>query len=231
MTYMCVLAGLLCQASTTWGAAAPATDCINVSIGDMLGIGECIGTSPNFCGSTTANGLTQAAMKIIDCAIQGIIKHGRHDVIASALPPMMLLFSGNGVPAAFTLPQMGDLANMNLCGPNGCEIENHFCNGTITIGLPSSGNLEKCFENITMGCEPGSSTTVDVGQSLFQAVICILYELPGSPVAELHRIAGCALVNALKVAEMTNPDLRMVYFAFESAVRATLDLQHCPMIG
>ncbi|XP_070392322.1 uncharacterized protein [Dermacentor albipictus] len=234
MTSTCVLAGLLCVATLTWGAAPPATDCINVEIGDILGIRECIGPSSNFCGGTSANGLGQAAMKIIECAVLGSLKNGPHDVITSALPSIMPLFRGSGAldsSAASTLPQMGDLGNMNICGPNGCEVENNFCNGSITIGLPSSGNLEKCFGNMTMGCEPGSPTTINVVQSLFKAVICIIYELPGSPIAALHKIVGCALVNALKVAEMTNPDLRMVHFAFESAVSATLDLQNCPTFG
>ncbi|XP_037508266.2 uncharacterized protein LOC119384049 [Rhipicephalus sanguineus] len=123
---------------------------------------------------------------------------------------------------------------MNLCGANGCGLgstENDLCAASVTVSLPSIGNLDKCFDNMTIGCVPGSTNQLDGAQSVIQAAICTIYELPGSPLAELHRVVGCALVNALKAAEMANPDIQMVLFAFESAVRNTLDIYNCPNIG
>ncbi|KAH6935436.1 hypothetical protein HPB50_005750 [Hyalomma asiaticum] len=112
------------------------------------------------------------------------------------------------------LPMLGGLNSMNLCGANGCGVgsldQSSLCGGSVTISLPSIGNLDK----------------IDGALSVFQAVKCTVYELPGSPLAELHKVVGCALVNALRAAESANADLRMVLYAFESAVRNTLDLQN-----
>lgn len=237
MTYICLLAGLLCAATMATGAQVPATGCINVTISDVLGIGECLGPA-NFCDSITGNGLNDAAMKITECAVQGILTNGPYDVITNALPVFTTLLSGMGPLGGFDLPSMlpmlGGLSSMNLCGASGCGLgsldQSSLCGGSVTISLPSIGNLDKCFDNITIGCEPGSTNIIDGAQSVFQAVKCTIYELPGSPAAELHKVVGCALVNALRTAESANADLRMVLYAFESAVRNTLNLQNCPSL-
>lgn len=237
MTYICLLAGLLCAATVAIGAQVPATGCINVTISDVLGIGECLGPA-NFCDSTTGNGLNQAAMKITECAVQGILANGPHDVITNALPVLTALLPSMGPLGGFDLPSMlsmlGGLNSMNLCGANGCGLgsfdQGSLCGGSVTIGLPSIGNLDKCFDKTTIGCVQGSTDIIDGALSVFQAVKCTVYELPGSPLAELHKVVGCALVNALRAAESTNADLRMVLYAFESAVRNTLDLQNCPSL-
>ncbi|KAL1428165.1 hypothetical protein MTO96_016963 [Rhipicephalus appendiculatus] len=227
MAYICLLAGLLCAATVTFGAQVPTNGCINVTISD------CLGTS-NFCDSTT--GLNDAAMKITQCAVEGIFKHAPHDVIITVLPLLTALLpaGGRGFNFPVFLPLLADLGNMNLCGANGCGLgltENNLCAGSVTITLPSIGNLDKCFDNVTMGCVQGSTNQIDGIESVMQAMICTIYELPGSPLAQLHRVIGCALVNALKAAEMKNPDIQMVLFAFESAVRNTLEIYNCPNLG
>lgn len=168
------------------------------------------------------------------CAAEGIFKHVPHDVIITVLPLLTTLLPAGGLQGGFhfavLLPLLADLGNMNLCGANGCgfgSTENDRCAGSVTVTLPSLDNLDKCFDNVTLGCVQGSTNKIDGFQSVMQAMICTIYELPGSPLAHLHRSIGCALVNALKAAEKKNPDVQMVLFAFESAVRNTLDIYDC----
>ncbi|KAL3171818.1 hypothetical protein MRX96_034175 [Rhipicephalus microplus] len=232
MAYICLLAGLVSAATVTFGAEVPTSGhCINVTIRDVMGIGECLGTS-NFCDSST--GLNGAAMKITQCAAEGVFKHVPHDVIITVLPLLTTLLPAGGLHGGFNfavlLPLLADLGNMNLCGANGCgfgSTESDRCAGSVTVTLPSLDNLDKCFDNVTLGCVQGSTNKIDGFQSVMQAMICTIYELPGSPLAHLHRTIGCALVNALKAAEKKNPDVQMVLFAFESAVRNTLDIYDC----
>ncbi|KAL3215199.1 hypothetical protein MRX96_034175 [Rhipicephalus microplus] len=149
MAYICLLAGLVSAATVTFGAEVPTSGhCINVTIRDVMGIGECLGTS-NFCDSST--GLNGAAMKITQCAAEGVFKHVPHDVIITVLPLLTTLLPAGG---------LHDLGNMNLCGANGCgfgSTESDRCAGSVTVTLPSLDNLDKCFDNVTLGCVQGST--------------------------------------------------------------------------
>ncbi|XP_049524294.1 uncharacterized protein LOC119452534 isoform X2 [Dermacentor silvarum] len=222
-----ILAGILVVAITTSGVAASATSCVNVTLSNILGIGNCIGDSTNFCSSA-------------NCAIQGISRNGSPQGIIGALLPLLLIPASRDIPnmsSGLSLPFLGglNLGALNLGGLNtgglsmASLIRNDSCNGSINIGLPAMGNIGNCSGDMMMMCTAGSSTTTNMIQSEFQALACILRQLPVSQFTTAFRGIGCPLLQAANTAAQGNLGLQMALMGIRSTLQMALGLQ-CPTL-
>ncbi|XP_050032790.1 uncharacterized protein [Dermacentor andersoni] len=235
-----ILAGILAVAFTTSGAAASATSCVNITINNILGIGNCVGNSTNFCGSGNTSSTTQGITTITRCAIQGIYRSSSPQGIISALLPLLLIPVTRQIPnmsSGLNIPFLGglnlgalNLGGLNMGGMNmGSLIRNDSCNGSINIGLPAMGNIGNCSGDVLMMCTAGSPTTTNMMVSEFQVLACILRQLPGSQLVTAFQGIGCLLLQAVNTAAQGNIALQVALMGIRSTFLSTLGIQ-CPTL-
>ncbi|KAL1416705.1 hypothetical protein MTO96_027602 [Rhipicephalus appendiculatus] len=189
-----VMAAVLVVAIAASGASASAPSCVNITLTNILGIGSCIGSSTNFCGSSNASASAQAVATITRCAIQGIVTGGSPQGILTTLLPLLLIPASRYTPGGLNLSSFLPTGGLGM----GSLIRNDSCNGSITISLPAmGGNLSSCTGDILMMCTAGSPTTTSMIQSDFQAIACLLSQLPGKPVR--HSVPGLRLPPCYKL--------------------------------
>ncbi|XP_077489335.1 uncharacterized protein LOC144100195 [Amblyomma americanum] len=221
---------LVAGAMTTASSASLPTSCVNITLNNILGIGACAGTSTNFCGNTSTTATTQGLVKIINCAIQGIVQNGSPQGILSALAPLLLIIVNRDIATGLNL---GPLGNFQLCNSSGCLnflIKNDSCLGSINIGLPAVGNLSSCAGDTAMLCTAGSPTTTNMIQSTVQAIVCILTQLPMDQLRAVLQGIICQLINAINQALQGNVALQTTLIAFRLAITTALGVT-CPTIG
>lgn len=229
MTSAYVLAGLLVAAAMTTAAGSSSTSCMNVTISNILDIGTCIGSSTNYCGSTSGSAATQGISKITNCVIQGVVQNGSPQGIVNALVPLLLITVNRDLPTGINIPMVG---NMNLCNSSGCLdflIKNDSCKGSINIGLPSMGNISTCLGDTAQMCTAGSPTTTNMVQSTVQAVMCILTQLPTDQLRTVARSTTCNLIKAIN-SGLQNTAFQAAFLGFSTALSASLGVP-CPLSG
>ncbi|KAK8777835.1 hypothetical protein V5799_020826 [Amblyomma americanum] len=222
------LVALLVAAAMTSASASLPTSCTNITISNILNIGNCVGNSTNFCGSTSASGATQGITKITNCVIQGIYQNGSPQGIVSALAPLFLIIANRGIPTGINL---GALGNYQLCNSSGCLnflIKNDSCAGSINIGLPAVGSVGSCAGDTTMMCTAGSPTTTNMVQSTVQSIVCILSQLPADQFRTVVRGIVCQLVTVINTTTQGNTALRLTFGFFSTAITFGLGVT-CPL--
>ncbi|XP_075558231.1 uncharacterized protein LOC142590204 isoform X2 [Dermacentor variabilis] len=229
MTCTYILAVVVLLAVTTSGASASATSCVNITISNILGIGNCVGGSTNFCGSANTSSTTQGITTITRCAIQGIYRNGSPQGIIAALLPLLLIPVSREIPSGLNLGAL-NLGGLNMGGLNMASlIRNDSCNGSINIGLPAMGNIGNCSGDVLMMCTAGSPTTTNMMLSEFQVLACLLRQLPGSQLVTAFQGIGCLLLQAVNTAAQGNLALQVALMGIRSTFQSTLDIQ-CPTL-
>ncbi|XP_070378986.1 uncharacterized protein [Dermacentor albipictus] len=225
MSSTAILTVVLLVAVTTSGVSASAASCVNITLNNILGIGNCVGDSTNFCGSGNTSSTTQGITTITRCAIQGIVRSGSPQGIISALLPLLMIPTSRQIPNMSSGLNIPFLGGMNM----GSLIRNDSCNGSINIGLPAMGNIGNCSGDVLMMCTAGSPTTTNMMASEFQVLACLLRQLPGSQLNTVFQGIGCLLLQAVNTAAQGNIALQVVLVGIRSTFLSTLGIQ-CPTL-
>ncbi|XP_037523699.1 uncharacterized protein LOC119400867 [Rhipicephalus sanguineus] len=220
-----VMAAVLVVAIAASGAAASAPSCINITLTNILGIGNCIGSSTNFCGSSNASASAQAIATITRCAIQGIVANGSPQGIIDTLLPLLVITVSRYVPGGANLGSLLNTGGLGGLGM-GSLVRNDSCNGSINIALSAmGGNLSSCTGDILMTCTAGSPTTTSMIQSDFQAIACLLRQLPASQFATAAQSFVCPLLQAVSSAGSSNIFLQLALIGIRTSLQTALGIQ------
>ncbi|KAM7296900.1 hypothetical protein ISCGN_022055 [Ixodes scapularis] len=181
--------------SVTWATDA---SCINVTLPNILGIGQCLGTSLDFC-TTGNNSLVQGVIKLVTCLVQGVLTNGSPlAVLATVRDLLAVVLQKLGLSTFLlgALPQLCSIAQISGC-ENIITAGNMSCQTPITINLPSTLNIGKCLDQTVMLCEQGMPATDNLVAGLLKFVTCLLNTITGSSLNQLLNGLVCGLVKIL----------------------------------
>lgn len=176
--------------------------CINVTLPNILNLGECLGTTLRTCPDTS-DGLVPDLATILGCVLQ---------LLPQVASPVSVLFNVVGLLEAVLsrLGLSGDirgLANI-LCNPLGISLlpcgtfspGNLACQEPLQISLPSVFNAGACLNSTLLFCAEGSTVTDPILNELIAAVGCILSVAPDALQLDLVQSLVCPLVDVLNSA-------------------------------
>lgn len=170
--------------------------CVNVTLNNALNLGNCLGSSLDFCtGTSGTSGLTQGVTKLLSCLLTGLYTYGSPQGIFNALGALLVVIVNRLAIPSINLPLLGSL---QLCPSNPCLnffIKNDTCNGPISVILTPVGNLSSCVGDLAMLCTAGSPTTTNEVNSLVNT-IAVSITTVSSILVLLWRIGQGHLVKA-----------------------------------
>ncbi|KAK8766698.1 hypothetical protein V5799_006516 [Amblyomma americanum] len=169
------------------GGTTTQIDCIEASIPDIYGIGECLKGDMYLCSGD--KNLTTGLRALINCSAQGVMKNltprnalvvaQKLAAVAVRKVPILRFFLGWFIPQEFD-------SSINQASS--------ICQGAINIGFP--GSIGKCLKNTLMTCNNGSVVDVPFLQSLSSAGECVFfYLLTTAPLTVFMNIA-CDISNS-----------------------------------
>lgn len=173
--------------------------CINVTLPNILNLGDCIGTTLRTCPDTS-DGLLPDLTRTLRCVLQILPQVGN---------PAAVLFNVVGlletVLARLGLSgDIGGLANI-LCNPLGIPLlpcgtfspGNLVCQAPLRISLPSVFNIGACLNRTLLFCEEGAKVTDPLLNELVGAIGCILSVAPDGLQLDLVQSLVCPLVGII----------------------------------
>lgn len=173
--------------------------CINVTLPNILNLGECLGTTLRACPDTS-DGLVPDLTRVLGCVLQILPQIGS---------PVSVLYNVVGLLEAVLARlglsgDIGGLANI-LCRPLGIPLfncgtfspGNIVCQEPLRISLPSVFNVGACLNTTLLFCEAGSTISDPILRELLQAVGCILSVAPEGLQLDLVSSLVCPLVEIL----------------------------------
>uniref|UniRef100_A0A023FUA4 23 kDa family member n=1 Tax=Amblyomma cajennense TaxID=34607 RepID=A0A023FUA4_AMBCJ len=182
-------------------ASMPAVNgqCINVTLPNILNLGECLGTTLRACPDTS-DGLIPDLTTVVGCVLQ---------ILPQVASPVSVLFNVVGLLEAVVAKlglsgDIGGLANI-LCNPLGISLfncgafspGNLACQEPLQISLPSVFNIGSCLNRTLLFCDAGSTVTEPILNGLISAVACILTGAPDALQLDLVSSLVCPLVDIL----------------------------------
>uniref|UniRef100_A0A023GB50 23 kDa family member n=1 Tax=Amblyomma triste TaxID=251400 RepID=A0A023GB50_AMBTT len=191
-------------------AVVPAANgqCINVTLPNILNLGECLGDTLRACPDTS-DGLIPDLTRVVGCVLQ---------ILPQVASPVSVLFNVVGLLEAVVsrlglTADIGGLANI-LCNPLGISLfscgtfspGNIACQEPLQISLPSVFNVGACLNRTLLFCEAGSTVTDPILNELVSAIGCILTGSPEGLQLDLISSLVCPLVDILNssLAEFTS---------------------------
>lgn len=182
-------------------ATVPAVNgqCINVTLPNILNLGECLGTTLRACPDTS-DGLIPDLTRVVGCVLQ---------ILPQVASPVSVLFNVVGLLETVVSKlgisgDIGGLANI-LCRPLGISLfncgtfspGNLVCQEPLQISLPSVFNIGSCLNRTLLFCDAGSTVTEPLLNGLISAVGCILTGAPDALQLDLVSSLVCPLVDIL----------------------------------
>lgn len=174
--------------------------CINVTLPNVLGLGECLGTTLRACPDTSP-GLIPDLAKILKCVLQ---------ILPQVANPVSVLYNVVGllevvVSRLGLSADIGGLSNI-LCNPLGISLftcgrfspGNLACAAPLQISLPSVFKVGKCLNTTLLFCADGQKITDPILNELFRAIGCILGGAPEGLQLDLIKSLVCPLVDILQ---------------------------------
>lgn len=182
-------------------AVLPAVNgqCINVTLPNILNLGECLGTTLRACPDTSA-GLVPDLTRVLGCVLQILPQIGS---------PVSVLYNVVGLLEAVLarLGLSGDIGGLAdiLCRPLGIPLfscgtfspGNIACQEPLQISLPSVFNVGACLNTTLLFCQAGSTISDPILRELLQGVGCILSVAPEGLQLDLVSSLVCPLVDIL----------------------------------
>ncbi|KAL1427242.1 hypothetical protein MTO96_017534 [Rhipicephalus appendiculatus] len=153
--------------------------CINVTLPNILNLGECLGTTLRACPDTSA-GLIPDLTRVLGCVVQILPQIGS---------PVSVLYNVVGLLEA-VVSRLG--LSVGPFSPG-----NIACQEPLQISLPSVFNIGSCLNRTLLFCEEGSTISDPILRELFQAVGCILSVAPDGLQLDLVSSLVCPLVDIL----------------------------------
>ncbi|KAK8772354.1 hypothetical protein V5799_024402 [Amblyomma americanum] len=151
-------ATLLCLAFAPI-VSSTSTTCINITLNNVLDIGDCLGTNTDYCTTTTP--VTKFLTKLITCPLQGILKYGSTEGILWALSGLgQILLNSLGIGNVVT----------NVPASGHWVATSQTCKDPIRLTTADIGLLGKCVANFADLCPAGTVAQDTVFEKLFDTL-------------------------------------------------------------
>lgn len=195
-------------------AESSAAGCINITINNVLDIGKCLGSKADFCTSPSAS-ITDALVKIIGCALKGILQYGSPEGVLNALLGLgAILLNSLGLGSLIK-----DIPPQCPCRYLG---KDNMCEDPLVINLPPTGVIGKCVDDLAVFCQKGTLAEDTTIKEVMETLKCLVGTLSQQNLVKLARGVLCDLVNLLKKANIGGPDLLKTITRAVSGVVGTL---------
>ncbi|XP_037522142.1 uncharacterized protein LOC119399399 [Rhipicephalus sanguineus] len=154
-------------------------NCINVTLPGILNLGQCFGTSLNFC-STSASGLVTALTKLLSCLFTPLTSTSGLGALTAFTDVITIVLRTIGFGSVLTSVQS---ALTPLCALGGSTVVpgcttlltgNQTCSAPISISLPDTFNVSRCLNQTLLLCQSGSQATDQLLLNVINTITCLL---------------------------------------------------------
>ncbi|XP_040073336.1 uncharacterized protein LOC115318638 [Ixodes scapularis] len=176
-------------------ASASDPSCINVSLSNVLGLGDCLGTSGDLCTGNQDGALNYIG-KLAECVLEGTenLDLGTQGYIILQLLEATL--QRNGLEVLLSpIKLVCDYINVD------CSVlnlnTNAVCGDPIVVNLPSALNIGQCLGNSTEICAAGQPVDESAVKVLVELIKCMLDNLSKEDLQTVLKNSICSLLNIL----------------------------------
>ncbi|CAN8008257.1 unnamed protein product [Ixodes pacificus] len=210
-TVTCVLLMFVSQAS-----ASDDTSCINVTLPNILDIGECLGTAGDLC-SSGSEGIVNGAIKLVECVLSGV---GTLDLnlqlhLTAELVGLVLERIGLGALANLVRALCSDVEGAlkdalrelhlgflsttirRLIKCRDFKVTRLVCKDDIIVDLPSALNVGKCLGDTLVTCDGRTPVDINVLEGIMDGLMCVLQSLSEQDLTEVVSGLGCSVLEGV----------------------------------
>ncbi|KAG0431903.1 hypothetical protein HPB47_021357, partial [Ixodes persulcatus] len=194
--------------------------CLNITLQNILGIGECLGTHGDVC-SSESKGLVDEVTVLVECALTGLggldvskQLHIAAEIIAFTLDSnglgdlgklVVSLCSGveGALKDALKALNLGFLSGIikSLIPCHDLEVTGLLCESNIVLNFPSALNAGNCLGEALTACDgnnqPIEGSTV---KGVFDFLLCLLKSLTEEDLNKVVSWLLCSVIDALEKA-------------------------------
>ncbi|XP_040063111.1 uncharacterized protein LOC8028235 [Ixodes scapularis] len=175
--------------------SATDTSCFNLTISNVLGIGECLGTAGNVCTEDT-DGVAGLVSALLVCAVNGIsdLNLGSQLYLIEGALTFLLERAGLGLLA----DAIQGLCKLSLLDCSGFSLDNQaICAEPIVLNFPTALGLGKCVGDMAEVCIEGNPATDTLVKSIFDFLTCTVENVFSYNVGSLLTDLVCSLLNII----------------------------------
>lgn len=198
VSYCGALAVFMVLVSSTLAAD---TSCIKITLPNVLGIGECLGTGGDVCldDSEAQNGVASVVAQLVTCVLNGAVVLDVGDQL-NILQQLLLVIGtriGLGIPDLNKgLYKFCQSALSSIFNCKALTIQQDIvCSDPIIINLPSALSVGKCSTQLTSTCANGQFISTDDLTSLINTVTCLVKNLQDQDIKTISNGLACSLQN------------------------------------
>ncbi|XP_029833652.2 uncharacterized protein LOC8028234, partial [Ixodes scapularis] len=169
--------------------------CFNITISNVLGIGECLGTAGNVCAEDT-DGVVGLVSALLVCAVNGIsnLDLGSQLFVIEGALTFTLRRAGLG----FLADAIVGLCELSALDCSGLALDNEAtCAGLIELNFPTALGLGKCVGDMALVCIEGNPVTDTVVESIFNFLTCTVENVLSNNVGYIPINLVCSLLNII----------------------------------
>ncbi|XP_077546168.1 uncharacterized protein LOC144158870 isoform X3 [Haemaphysalis longicornis] len=178
-------------------AESSAARCINITITNVLDIGECLGSNADFCSSPSAP-ITDALVKIVGCAFKGVLEYGSPEGVLNALFGLGAILL-NSLGLGYVLNNIAQSSDGHLL-----KTENT-CGDPLVINLPPTGVIGKCVDDLVVTCQNGHLAEDTTVVEVMETLQCVLKKLSNQDLDKVAKGVLRDLVNLLMEVNIGGP--------------------------
>ncbi|XP_077523674.1 uncharacterized protein LOC144134697 isoform X2 [Amblyomma americanum] len=179
MAQFVIMMGILVACSPAVSAAS-SPNCINITINNIFGIGDCLGGNADFCTNPSIP-VTKFLTQLVGCTLKGIATDGSPQEVSKALRGIVQILL-NSLGLDDVLKNVG--ASGSSCG---CNL---VCKDPIHINIGDTGLIGKCVDDAAVFCQAGSIAE------------CLLTALSKQDLVTIATGAICDIVKLFKKADI-----------------------------
>ncbi|CAN8030799.1 unnamed protein product [Ixodes persulcatus] len=190
--------------------------CINATLPNILGIGECLGTAGDLC-SSGSEGIVNTVIKLVECVLSGV---GTLDLNAQ------LHLTAELVGFILERLGLGELANLigALCSDvekalkdalkelnlgflsttirklikcRDFKVTGLICKDDIIVNLPSALNAGNCLGDTLTTCDGKTPVDINVLEGIVNSQLCVLQSLSEQDLTEVVSGLGCSVLEGI----------------------------------
>ncbi|KAM7296052.1 hypothetical protein ISCGN_021251 [Ixodes scapularis] len=191
--------------------------CINITLPNVLGIGECLGTDGDIC-SSESKGIVVTVIKLVQCSLEGIAElnldtqlHLTAELIGFILERNDLgdladvirgLCSSVQGPLNKALKSLGlgllssTIKNLFKC--KDLKVTGLICEDDIVLNIPSALNAGQCFGDTLVTCDGNTPVDINVLEGLFNSQLCVLQSLSSQDLNDVVSGLTCSILSGIK---------------------------------
>ncbi|CAN8030923.1 unnamed protein product [Ixodes persulcatus] len=173
--------------------------CLNITLSNILGLGECLGPVGDLCTSNS-EGAVNLIGNVATCALEGIahLNVGSQLYLIFQFLDLALERIGLGIGKDLVTGLCGFLAS--LLGTT-CSLTNLdpavLCADPLVLNLPSTLGIGACFGTQFQTCDQGTLVTPHLVEILFDVILCLLGNLSDANLGPILQNIVCSIFNIL----------------------------------